>query len=736
MVIVDGTNSATNFLNFCLYYMRIYLLLSLSCFFSFFLYGQHVTIDSSKSVSKITGEQVEILVDSTGKLDEKNIVHTSGFKFSSGVPNFSSAPNNIWIKFSLQNNTIENKVHFIINYANISDIKLYSNLKDSLTLIATLGNKYPFNKILNANVNFNIKIDLDPGATGEYYMHISSLHPLQLPMYVEIADNKNTLYQNQILVIGVYAGLIISILLYNLFLFFSTRDKSYFYYVVYLASLLFAQLTFAGWSFKYIWPVNPAVNTYAVVVSSSLVGITALLFSLNFLHIKKYSNFLKLLFYTLMLSYFVAIVGSFFSSLSFSYTLLSYNGIIGGLLLLIASGYIARKGYRPANYYFLAFFIFSIGRVILSLRNLGVLPYNNFTSYILYIGSAIETLLLSFALADKINILQKEKNDTQQLALEVSKENAKLIFEQNIVLEQKVAERTTELQNSNMQLSTTLNDLKDTQTQLVEAEKMASLGQLTAGIAHEINNPINFVKSNIKPLRLDIEDIFNIIDDYTQLHGKNKIDIEHELNGVYAKQQAIGIDFIKNEVQQLIKGIEDGAERTAEIVRGLRIFSRLDESELKTANIHDGIESTMVLLRNSMPSNITIEKKFTAKGNIECYPGKLNQVFMNILNNAIQAIGQKKEPDNPHLISIETCDTSDNNILINIKDTGIGMSEDVLRRIYEPFFTTKSVGEGTGLGMAIVFKIIEAHCGNIEVSSQPGKGSEFSITLPYTHPDK
>ncbi|MEP7319684.1 MAG: HAMP domain-containing sensor histidine kinase, partial [Panacibacter sp.] len=197
---------------------------------------------------------------------------------------------------------------------------------------------------------------------------------------------------------------------------------------------------------------------------------------------------------------------------------------------------------------------------------------------------------------------------------------------------------------------------------------------------------------------------------------------------------SLGMDYVRTEILQLIKGIEDGAERTAEIVRGLRTFSRLDESELKVANVHDGIESTIVLLRNSMPAHIKIEKEFKAKANIECFPGKLNQVFMNILNNAIQAVAEKNESTEDGFISLTTSDNPDNTIRISIRDTGIGMSEEVQHRIFEPFFTTKAVGEGTGLGMAIVFKIIQEHYGKIDLISQPGKGSEFIITLPYIHP--
>ena len=264
--------------------------------------------------------------------------------------------------------------------------------------------------------------------------------------------------------------------------------------------------------------------------------------------------------------------------------------------------------------------IFLVGIIVFSLRNFAVLPYTTLTTYAIYIGSAIEAILLSTALADRINSLRKEKEESQAYALKISQENENLIREQNVVLEQKVTERTNELMTTNSQLSKALDDLQDAQIQLVEAEKMASLGQLTAGIAHEINNPINFVKSNIRPLSLDIQDLFDIITDYNQLHDQQNGGLHEKLNEVYEKQESMDLNFIKTEIGQLIKGIEDGAERTAEIVRGLRTFSRLDESELKIANIHEGINSTIVLVRNTMPPYIRIDKDFKAKGSLECFP--------------------------------------------------------------------------------------------------------------------
>lgn len=271
--------------------------------------------------------------------------------------------------------------------------------------------------------------------------------------------------------------------------------------------------------------------------------------------------------------------------------------------------------------------------------------------------------------------------------------------------------------------------MKDAQIQLVEAEKMASLGQLTAGIAHEINNPINFVKSNIKPLQLDFKDLLEVIEEYEKLHNTGSSEIADHLKDIESLKKSIDIEFVKTEIVSLMKGIENGAERTAEIVRGLRTFSRLDESVIKTVDIHEGIDSTLILLRSNIPANITVIKEYNAYGNIECYPGKLNQVFMNILSNAVQAIKGKTEMTGNEKIIISTRDIENNQIEISIKDSGKGMSDEVKQKIFDPFFTTKDVGEGTGLGLAIVYKIIQEHSGKIEVISSEGNGSQFIITL-------
>ncbi len=680
------------------------------------------------------GNYISFFEDSTGKMLSSEIQRKVQFKkYDKSIPYFGISNNTVWIRFSICNKTDNQDISLFIPEANISILELFKDSANELLKVGMAGNSFEAPSQVFRNPDYVFDLHLKPAETVNYYLRVLSFNPISLPVSIGKFSAVENVLTIESSIISLYLGIILTIFFYNLFLFISTLDKAYFYYILYICLLGLAQITLSGYSSIYLWSHFPGLNRFAVPVTTCIAGIAASLFTINFLRTKFYTPLFHRIFIVIIIVFALAIILSVVGYNGLSYNIFSTASLAAPIISIIASFKIARKGYRPAYFYFVSFLAFSVGLVIFILRNENILLNNSFTTYVLYLGSAIEAILLSFALADKINSLRKEKEESQAYSLKVARENEKLIGEQNIVLEQKVAERTDELQNTNLQLNKTLGELKDAQTQLVEAEKMASLGQLTAGIAHEINNPINFVKSNIKPLQLDVDDLFEIIDQYNLLHTTGKENLSTQLETVYQHQQALDMDYVKNEIRQLIKGIEDGAERTAEIVRGLRTFSRLDESELKVANVHDGIDSTIVLLRNSMASHVSIEKKFTSKGAIECFPGKLNQVFMNILNNAIQAIAAKKDSKENDLISIFTCDLPGDYMQIKITDSGIGMSEEVMHRIFEPFFTTKPVGEGTGLGMAIVFKIIEEHYGKVDVSSQEGKGSEFIITLPYVH---
>lgn len=679
------------------------------------------------------GKKLEILEDKNNKYDSSTILSAQDFKLADkDVPLFPVPDVNVWARFSLINNSSLDDLYLFIEHFNISKITLYKLEVGRLLPFYTDGNALR-HSATNSLPAYISGLHVKPGSSGTFYIHMESAHPVLLPVYIDSYSRIQDQLQKQIITVSAYLGIMGAIFLYNLFLFFSTRDRNYLLYIFYVFSLAFAQFTLAGYPFKYMWLSYPAINYYAVPVTSCIAGVFGILFSLQFLRTRFYTPvFHKLLIATACL-FVVGILFSFAHFNDLSYYVLDYNTPVVGLLSLIAAFIIITKGYRPALYYAVSWLCFLAGLVVFSLRNIGVLPVNVFTTNILFAGSAIEAVLLSIALADKINTLKREKEESQAEALQRSRENEQLVREQNVMLEHKVTQRTREIQDANTQLNEALTNLKDTQTQLVEAEKMASLGQLTAGIAHEINNPINFVKSNINPLRLDIKDLLDVLNEYSSLHSlSGETSLKQKLSQIESLKEDVDVDLIKKEIDSLILGIEDGAERTAEIVRGLRTFSRIDEAALKTVNVHEGILSTLVLLKNSMPYYIKVVKEFDAKGDIECYPGKINQVFMNIITNAIHAIKVKPEKSEEELITITTRDT-DHNIEISIGDTGVGMTEEVKHRIFEPFFTTKEVGEGTGLGMAIVFKIIQKHSGKIDIITAPCKGAKFIITLPHQH---
>ena len=282
---------------------------------------------------------------------------------------------------------------------------------------------------------------------------------------------------------------------------------------------------------------------------------------------------------------------------------------------------------------------------------------------------------------------------------------------------------TTAIQNANSysKMTEAFDQLKSAQSKLVESEKMASLGVLTAGVAHEINNPVNFISAGVESLNDNYSEIKNML---LQIGKKDdKLSKEDRLKYIDRCIEEINLDVLLPEIEELIGSIKSGADRTTEIVKGLRNFTRLDEDDMKIANIEEGIDNTLVILNNRIKDRIKVVKDYCKLPLIMCFPGQLNQVFMNIIFNATDAITNKGE------IKIKTKVEQDKAI-ISISDTGSGMSEEVRSKIFEPFFTTKAVGKGTGLGLSISYGIIEKHKGTIEVKSEPGKGTEFTITLP------
>lgn len=281
------------------------------------------------------------------------------------------------------------------------------------------------------------------------------------------------------------------------------------------------------------------------------------------------------------------------------------------------------------------------------------------------------------------------------------------------------------------QLELALCELKNTQAQLVQTKKMASLGQLVAGIAHEINNPISFIAGNVSFAHQYGRDLLTLIDLYQQHYPHPNAPIQDAM-------EAVDLDFLRTDFPKALNSIRDGVVRIQQIVRSLQHFSHLNEAQMKTTDLHQGLDSTLIILQNRFNKKpnraaIKVTKLFSKLPEIECYPGQLNQVFINILNNAIDALEEKNKQNDffqPQIkISTEIHELN-STVIIRIADNGLGIPAHLQEHLFEPFFTTKPVGQGTGLGLAISYQIIEKHKGKITFNSQAGIGTEFIIQIP------
>ncbi|QNL52058.1 sensor histidine kinase [Olivibacter sp. SDN3] len=713
-----------------------FLMLNLMLLGSYGLYAQEcpsaISLQSASSPLMIdTG--ISYYIDETKDADFESIrVEHFQRKVNKGVLNFGFTQSKVWLKFCLSNKSLRTDFFLLLQQPSLDSVILYAVDETGEVLIDSLGKYKTFYERFVRAPDYIFPLTLDSGTEREIYIKISSNDQLQIPLFVGSEEAILQKLSNKNLIFGLYAGAVLIMMLYNFFVSVSTRDNSYVFYILYIFSVGLTQALFQGYAFMYFWPNSAFMAGFSSIFVPFFSGLMTIAFIKSFLHTKFYAPKWDLGVNVIVILYFAALLIGIFD-IYYGAIVLQVIASLGSIYILFLANYIRKLGYRPAIFFLVAFTVFFVSVILFVLRNFNVIPYNTFTSYILEIGSILEISLLSFALADRINFYRKEKEASQAHALKVSKENERIISEQNVLLETEVAKRTADLEKTNEHLNNAMQNLKQAQAHLVESEKLASLGMLTAGIAHEINNPINFVTSNVGPLKRDVAFLLETIE-FFEKTALSSSDIQDKMEKISQYKEELEFDYLKEEIQSLLSGIQEGAVRTAEIVRSLRVFSRVDEDDLKLANLNDCIESTLVVLNSMIKDKIIVEKNYGELPYVECFPGKLNQVFLNLITNSVHAIEQKFSASYGGKLLLHTR-ADETYTYITIKDNGGGISDDVRDKIFEPFFTTKEIGEGTGLGLAIVLQIISKHHGKITVNSEEGEGCEFLIKIPIAHPN-
>lgn len=663
--------------------------------------------------------QAQFVRDENGRLSIQDILQNKGgFAFrpvEKDVISFGVTSDVFWIKSTLKNNTRKELFLKIGNNA-LTALDVFETTGDTLVKHHHSGSRLPFSRREVNDVDFLFPLLVQPGEMTIIYVrvqhsrgtHFSLLAGTETAFYNE-AGQRNLLQ-------GIYYGFMLLMILYNLFIYFSLKDSSYLYYVLYVFLMGLFNASIAGYAFQYFWPSAPALNQYEDILSAA-VCIAGILFTIKFLETKRNVPVFHRILIGLLVMYLVImgmVAAGFFllSSMALAFLTLAL------VLFFFATAYaVLRKGYKPARFFLIAWSLLLLSVVVFVLKEYTILPYTTFTANSVQIGSAVEALLLSMALANRINVYKQEKQAAQFETLRSLEENRKLITEQNQVLEKKVEERTVELKRANKELLTALMNLKETQTQLIQREKMASLGELIAGIAHEIQNPLNFVN--------------NFSETNTELLAELK---SEALAGHTEEVVSLADEAINNEQR-----INHHGKRADSIVKSMLQHAGSGAGKKEPANINALTDEYLRMSYHGLRAkdntfNVKLETDYDQSiGEIPVASQELGRVLLNLYNNAFYTVNEKKKGLNGYFeptVSVSTKKTG-KGIEIVIRDNGTGIPPKVLDKIYQPFFTTKPTGIGTGLGLSLSYDIItKGHNGELNVQTKEGEGTEFKIILP------
>jgi signal transduction histidine kinase len=679
------------------------------------LFGSEPLVLNDSKDERSLGSHLEYIIDQKSVLTLEELLAGKEkyvwTKSTSEVPSFGFSDATFWLRFTVINGTSTLKNLFLELAHPLHDEMIFYFIKDDGTFEKRrFGDREPFAMREIKYRNFAFPLSFEPQQKRVIYLKVKTEGSVSIPLVLWNPEKFAETQTNEIYGLGIYYGIMFVMILYNFFLFLSIHNKNYIYYVLYICSHALFQMGLNGLSFQYLFPNYPAIANMSIPASLGSTSLWLSLFTMSFLQTSKHMKFTHYALKGIFTWAVAIIVFSFITSYDFVIKQCAVLSIITAFTVLIAATQSFIKGHPAARYFLLAFAVFLVGIIVSALRTLGVVPVNFFTLYSAHIGSTMEVILLSLALADKLNELQKERDMANRALIEGFRK-----------LEVEVGRRH-ELEQQNNILG---NEIRTATEKLVQADKMSMLGQLIAGIAHDIASPSQLITTaqgeNLEAIVRSEERVKALIGEASDPEAK-------EILESFAKDYELA-----RKSNELIK---TAVIRIRDIQTAVLSQSRIDR-EIKEVTLQSLIEECKVILRSKM-RRFNVQVDCPAHISIRCRRTQIGQLITNLLSNAADELAGNEsytpEKDSPDII-LRVClhpNLKDKSMVsIDCEDNGRGIPQDKIDRIFEAFYTTKELGAGTGLGLSICKKIVESHAGLITVQkAQLLKGACFHVELP------
>lgn len=696
--------------------------------------------------------------------------------------NFGYTSSAYWLRLQLSNLAQENvQAHLEIAYPRLSKVDLYQKYSDGTFSVIQTGALRAFSTRPHLSRSFIFPLELAPQKQHTLYLRVESSTPVVIPAKLWSLNTVRAHEMHDYAAQAWYFGIVTAMLIFNLLLFFALRDGMYLSYVVFSACMGLTIASMNGVSKQFLWPDTTWWSDVAPYIGLALSQASFMVFMRTMLKTKETIPRADRLFYWLIIAMLVIAALLMISIHHFampSALLLGLNAVVVFSIGL----YCAYLRQRTAYYFVAAYLVLTVGSVLTALHAMNWMGTNFFTMYGLQAGSVVEMLLLALSLADRFNQARKDKADAQTLVLQaqndmlVAKDQAYTAQSEALLAQARA--QAQQAMNESLQAQKELAD-----AQLLQNEKMASLGELIAGVTHEINTPIGAIKSSGASITDALNDALSQLPPLLQSLDAQSTSLFLQLiqyantpkaptssreeraivKAATEKIDAAGIEQARQKAVVLVnlnahnaldtflpllqhpqtehiletasnvaiaissaKNINLAVERVAKIVLALKSFSRFNQSAEKIeSNLSEGIETVLTIYQAQTKHGIEIVRNYEDIPLLNCLPDELIQVWTNLIHNALQAMNHEGT------LTISIC-KQDNEAVVSVGDSGCGIPEEIRGKIFDVFFTTKPAGVGSGLGLDIVKKIIDKHHGRIDVQSEVGVGTTFSVYLPYS----